>query len=210
MLIGADTLAARSASWPGLPGPVLQPRLPAAAPAAAGDGAARRQRAADRRDRQERRVLRSAAAGGAGRLPGHHPRDRHHQGPGAAAGDPDVQQHPRAGRRAQAPLPAPAHRLPRRGAGTARCCAPACPACPRRCWRSWWPSCRLLRVQNIRKPPSMAESVDWARTLVLLHADALDEALVRDTLNVLLKRDGDLEAVRQQLPALVREATTPR
>jgi MoxR-like ATPase len=56
-----------------------------------------RQRAADRRDRQERRVVRSAAAGGAGRLPGHHPRDRHHQGPGAAAGDPDVQQHARAG-----------------------------------------------------------------------------------------------------------------
>ena len=38
---------------------------------------------------------------------------------------------------------------------------------------------QLLRVQNIRKPPSIAESVDWARTLLLLHAGVLDEAMVR-------------------------------
>jgi MoxR-like ATPase len=69
---------------------------------------------------------------------------------------------------------------------------------------------QAVRQQHVRKPPSVAETVDWARTLVLLHAEVLDEGLVRDTLNVILKRDGDLEAVRQQLPALVREATTPR
>ena len=65
---------------------------------------------------------------------------------------------------------------------------------------------QLLRVQNIRKPPSMAESVDWARTLLLLHADALDEALVRDTLNVLLKRETDIQEVQGTLGQLTQAA----
>jgi hypothetical protein len=63
-----------------------------------------------------------------------------------------------------------------------------------------------LRGQNIRKPPSVAESVDWARTLVLLHAPVLDEALVRDTLGVLLKRETDVREVDGQLGALTRSA----
>ncbi len=65
---------------------------------------------------------------------------------------------------------------------------------------------QVLRVQNIRKPPSMAESVDWARTLLLLHADALDESLVRDTLNVLLKRETDIQEVQGTLGQLTQAA----
>ena len=65
---------------------------------------------------------------------------------------------------------------------------------------------QALRVENIRKPPSMAESVDWARTLVLLHATALDETLVRDTLNVLLKRESDIVELQDRIPALARAA----
>jgi hypothetical protein len=52
----------------------------------------------------------------------------------------------------------------------------------------------------------MAESVDWARTLLLLHADALDEALVRDTLNVLLKRETDIAEVTPHLAQLAQAA----
>ena len=63
-----------------------------------------------------------------------------------------------------------------------------------------------LRGQNIRKPPSVAESVDWARTLVLLHAPALDETLVRDTLGVLLKRESDVREVDAELGALTQAA----
>jgi MoxR-like ATPase len=63
-----------------------------------------------------------------------------------------------------------------------------------------------LRVQNIRKPPSVAESVDWARTLVLLHAPVLDETLVRETLGVLLKRERDVREIDGQIGALTRSA----
>ena len=65
---------------------------------------------------------------------------------------------------------------------------------------------QALRAQNIRKPPSIAESVDWARTLLLLHASALDESLVRDTLNVLLKRETDIREVAPRLGAMTLAA----
>jgi MoxR-like ATPase len=65
---------------------------------------------------------------------------------------------------------------------------------------------QALRAENIRKPPSIAESVDWARTLLLLHADALDETLVRDTLNVLLKRETDIRELQPRLGALTKAA----
>ena len=63
-----------------------------------------------------------------------------------------------------------------------------------------------LRRENIRKAPSIAESVDWARTLLLLHATALDEALVRDTLNVLLKRETDIAEVQRNVGQLTQAA----
>ncbi len=63
-----------------------------------------------------------------------------------------------------------------------------------------------LRADNIRKPPSIAESVDWARTLVLMHAKVLDESLVRDTLGVLLKRETDVREVDERLAKLTQAA----
>ncbi len=65
---------------------------------------------------------------------------------------------------------------------------------------------QALRAENIRKPPSIAESVDWARTLLLLHAPALDENLVRDTLNVLLKRETDIRELQPRLGAMTKAA----
>ncbi|HVR53834.1 MAG TPA: MoxR family ATPase [Pseudorhodoferax sp.] len=65
---------------------------------------------------------------------------------------------------------------------------------------------QALRADNIRKPPSIAESVDWARTLLLMHASVLDEALVRDTLGVLLKRETDVREVEGRLGQMTRAA----
>lgn len=63
-----------------------------------------------------------------------------------------------------------------------------------------------LRQENIRKPPSVAEAVDWARTLLLLHASALDETLVRETLNVLIKRESDIQALDDRVVPLTKAA----
>jgi len=65
---------------------------------------------------------------------------------------------------------------------------------------------QALRRENIRKPPSIAEAMDWARTLLLLHAPSLDPVLVQDTLNVLLKRESDIQSVQPRLAALTRDA----
>ena len=63
-----------------------------------------------------------------------------------------------------------------------------------------------VRDQNIRKLPSISETIDWARTLVLLHAPMLEESLVRDTLNVLLKRESDIQEMQGRLAALTQAA----
>ncbi len=48
-----------------------------------------------------------------------------------------------------------------------------------------------LRELELKKAPSIAESVDWARTLIALEIDKLDEAAVRATLGVVLKHASD-------------------
>lgn len=63
-----------------------------------------------------------------------------------------------------------------------------------------------LREADIKKRPSIAETVDWARTLLLMHADILDDAMVRSTLNVLLKHESDIAAVKRDLPKIARAA----
>ena len=60
-----------------------------------------------------------------------------------------------------------------------------------------------LRTLDLRKPPSISETVDWARALVLLHADSLSPDLVRDTLNVILKFEQDIVAVEPQVVELL-------
>lgn len=61
-----------------------------------------------------------------------------------------------------------------------------------------------LRQLDLKKVPAISETIDWARSLLLLHADELDEELVRSTMNVLLKFEEDIEATDGELRALVR------
>jgi MoxR-like ATPase len=61
---------------------------------------------------------------------------------------------------------------------------------------------RIRRVE-LKKPPSISETLDWARSLVLLNAEALSPELVAATLNVLLKHAADVEKVRTQLGQIV-------
>lgn len=63
-----------------------------------------------------------------------------------------------------------------------------------------------LRGLDLKKLPSVSETLDWARVLVLLHARELDAELVRGTLNVLLKFESDIEAAGPHLPELLRKA----
>ena len=64
-----------------------------------------------------------------------------------------------------------------------------------------------LRQLVLKKVPAISETIDWARSLLLLHTDKLDEELVRMTLNVLLKFEDDIEATDGEIVQLVRQAT---
>lgn len=66
---------------------------------------------------------------------------------------------------------------------------------------------QLLREEELKKFPSISETIDWARVLMLLHAESLNVDLVRDTLNVLLKFEQDFAAVRRSIPEITRKAT---
>jgi len=58
---------------------------------------------------------------------------------------------------------------------------------------------RALRALELRKPPSIAETVDWGRTLLALGIDRVDDAAVAGTLGVVLKHRGDQARAADQL-----------
>ena len=64
---------------------------------------------------------------------------------------------------------------------------------------------QYLREQDMKKLPAISETLDWARALVLLHADSLEQELVADTLNLVLKTEQDVTLARELLPAWLRK-----
>jgi len=58
---------------------------------------------------------------------------------------------------------------------------------------------RLVRELDLKKPPSIAESIDWARALLLLGADDVDEATFRSTLSIIVKHRTDLDTVAERM-----------
>jgi len=63
-----------------------------------------------------------------------------------------------------------------------------------------------LRSIDLRKLPSVSETIDWARALMLLHASELDVQTVQDTLNVLLKFEGDMNTGQRRAAELTHKA----
>jgi MoxR-like ATPase len=57
----------------------------------------------------------------------------------------------------------------------------------------------VLRGLELKKPPSIAESVDWARTLLALGLDRLDGDAITATLGVVLKHHSDQERARKEV-----------
>jgi MoxR-like ATPase len=56
-----------------------------------------------------------------------------------------------------------------------------------------------LRQMDLKKNPSVSETVDWARALVMLNADNLDKQTLENTLTVLLKHESDVQKAKRTL-----------
>ena len=61
---------------------------------------------------------------------------------------------------------------------------------------------QALRTLDLKKDPSIAETIEWVRALLVLNVQTLDRSLCEETLNVVLKYEGDLERAREKLPTL--------
>jgi MoxR-like ATPase len=63
---------------------------------------------------------------------------------------------------------------------------------------------QTVRKLDLKKSPSISETLDWARALMILNAEDLDERLVNDTLNTILKHQGDIHKAQTELTALLQ------
>ena len=81
-----------------------------------------------------------------------------------------------------------------------------CRTSRRNCVGNWSTFIQDLRDLDLKKVPAISETIDWARTLLLLHTESLDPELVRDTLNVILKFQEDIENVDAEIATLTNKA----
>ena len=63
-----------------------------------------------------------------------------------------------------------------------------------------------VRKIDLKKLPSISETLDWARALTILNVDALDEETIKTTLNLFLKYEGDIKKVGGNLQSLLSTA----
>jgi MoxR-like ATPase len=57
----------------------------------------------------------------------------------------------------------------------------------------------MVRALDLKKPPSIAESIDWARALLLLGAEDVDQAVLERTLSIIVKHRTDLDLVAERV-----------
>ncbi len=57
----------------------------------------------------------------------------------------------------------------------------------------------MVRELDLKKPPSIAESIDWARALLLLGAKDINQQMFRDTMSIIVKHRTDLDVVAERV-----------
>lgn len=65
-----------------------------------------------------------------------------------------------------------------------------------------------IRQYDLRKVPSIAETIDWAKALVLLGKQYIDEPTLKETITILLKYQEDINRIDSQLKEVIRLGTT--
>jgi MoxR-like ATPase len=57
----------------------------------------------------------------------------------------------------------------------------------------------MVRQLDLKKPPSIAESIDWARALLLLGADDIDRSVFEETMSIIVKHRSDIDIVAERV-----------
>ena len=58
---------------------------------------------------------------------------------------------------------------------------------------------RMVRGLDLKKPPSIAESIDWARTLLLMGADDIDHETFQQSMSIIVKHRTDIDLVAERV-----------
>jgi MoxR-like ATPase len=67
-----------------------------------------------------------------------------------------------------------------------------------------------LRTLDLRKPPSISETLDWVRALAVLNATTLEPRLLEDTLGLVLKHEADVKRARERAGEVLAAAAVAR
>src|ERR1700758_5627844 len=67
-----------------------------------------------------------------------------------------------------------------------------------------------LRKLDLKKTPGISETIDWVKALTLLNVQALDQELVNETLDTIVKYEGDVRKAQEELKEYVRRARARR
>ena len=67
-----------------------------------------------------------------------------------------------------------------------------------------------IRSLDLKKVPSISETIDWARSLLALNAGEIEDEIVNDTLNVILKYEGDVKKAQNELSKLIEKKTAEK
>jgi len=63
----------------------------------------------------------------------------------------------------------------------------------------------MVRGLDLKKPPSIAESIDWARALIVLGAEDIDKAVFERTMSIIVKHRTDLDVVAERVGVRLAE-----
>jgi hypothetical protein len=67
----------------------------------------------------------------------------------------------------------------------------------------------MVRQLDLKKPPSIAESIDWARTLLLIGAGDIDRETFEQSMSIIVKHRSDIDLVAERVAVKLGDATPP-
>jgi MoxR-like ATPase len=69
---------------------------------------------------------------------------------------------------------------------------------------------RMVRALDLKKPPSIAETIDWARTLLLMGAEDIDREIFEQSMSIIVKHRTDIDLVAERVGVKLAESVRPQ
>jgi MoxR-like ATPase len=66
----------------------------------------------------------------------------------------------------------------------------------------------MVRALDLKKPPSIAESIDWARTLLLMGAEDIDRETFKQSMSIIVKHRTDIDLVAERVGMRLAESSS--